>query len=813
MSSPRVVIENDRLLCDGKPLRLWGGELQYFRVRSRDFDARSTQRMWAQTLERMAELGMNLVTTYVPWDYHEPVEGQFEFTGAKDLRHFLELCYEKGFYVQLKPGPYITAEWPRGWTSFGALPEWLPDRIPDALVRTPSGKPFSYHPFRPRQGRQCAYHHPDFLRYVGGWFSQVARIIQPYLREKSCIVMLQLDNETNLFWRSHYQVDYSETALRGFRDALRSKYQKIEHLNHAYGSHLSDFEEVFPPVRPPSGSKVAGPENIRHEDWFEAAHVTVETYLRALKAMWEERGIREEDVLFTTNDTLQVPPLPSKSTHILFSNMRRKGQVGLFTLDSYPKFSPFHRALFDRPFLPDFNVHTVALFAPEKVRDCVFAAEIQGGLFPIGPLKVSLPPRYTTQLLCKLFGHGVRGGSLYVIRDGLNKDGSAYSYQAALDEAGRPSSRFEALRGFGRLLSSSGGERMLRSIVVESDVALCVDSDAQCALEGSLSDERHLWGHQYAAWFGLLLQAGFHPRLLDLAQEDVPWEGMKAGIVVTSGILRESVARNLLSGLEQGKSLMVSPCWPRWGPAGRLGPFAREFVERILPMACLGSLHPRALHYDLGGVSGTLKHGGRMRGYHIQGHGTPFLWPRGERGCACGLTFPLDKGTLVLLGLDLAREYASWRYFHCPDRERWERRRLLRSILESFGVLPTLTWQDVRATVWARNAGDGAFMLFCIHDADAPHVTVRCVQPDRLGIRNERAYQVTEILNGGPPLRASGAELVQEGVRIPLNSHGVAIALVEPVSPACHPDSWPDPWCLPQAPSPRPQASGLWSRP
>ena len=35
--------------------------------------------MWVETLERMGQMGMNLVSTYVPWDYHEPEEGRFEF--------------------------------------------------------------------------------------------------------------------------------------------------------------------------------------------------------------------------------------------------------------------------------------------------------------------------------------------------------------------------------------------------------------------------------------------------------------------------------------------------------------------------------------------------------------------------------------------------------------------------------------------------------------------------------------------------------------------------------------------------------------
>lgn len=48
---------------------------------------------------------------YVPWNFHEPVQGVYDFEGDQDLEHFLGLANETGLLVILRPGPYICAEW------------------------------------------------------------------------------------------------------------------------------------------------------------------------------------------------------------------------------------------------------------------------------------------------------------------------------------------------------------------------------------------------------------------------------------------------------------------------------------------------------------------------------------------------------------------------------------------------------------------------------------------------------------------------------------------------------------------------------
>lgn len=48
---------------------------------------------------------------YVPWNFHETIEGVHNFSGERDLEHILDLANHTGLLVILRPGPYICAEW------------------------------------------------------------------------------------------------------------------------------------------------------------------------------------------------------------------------------------------------------------------------------------------------------------------------------------------------------------------------------------------------------------------------------------------------------------------------------------------------------------------------------------------------------------------------------------------------------------------------------------------------------------------------------------------------------------------------------
>eukprot|EP00257_Ricinus_communis_P027182 XP_025014596.1 beta-galactosidase 17 [Ricinus communis] len=94
-------INDDMFWRDGKPFRIIGGDLHYFRI---------LPQYWEDRLLRAKALGLNTVQTYVPWNLHEPQPGRLVFEGIADLVSFLQLCQKLDLLVMLRPGPYICAD-------------------------------------------------------------------------------------------------------------------------------------------------------------------------------------------------------------------------------------------------------------------------------------------------------------------------------------------------------------------------------------------------------------------------------------------------------------------------------------------------------------------------------------------------------------------------------------------------------------------------------------------------------------------------------------------------------------------------------
>ena len=112
--------DNDRFLKDGKPFSYYSGGMHYFRV---------PRQYWSERMNKIRLAGMNTLQTYVSWNTHEAVEGEFNFEGDNNLTEYLSLAQSHGLNVVFRPGPYICAEW-----TFGGLPYWLLNK-PDIQVR------------------------------------------------------------------------------------------------------------------------------------------------------------------------------------------------------------------------------------------------------------------------------------------------------------------------------------------------------------------------------------------------------------------------------------------------------------------------------------------------------------------------------------------------------------------------------------------------------------------------------------------------------------------------------------------------------
>ena len=110
-AKPSINFDNLGFLIHGKRVFIVGGDLQYNRI---------PRAQWRDRILRIKRAGYNTIQTYVFWNFHEPKEGQFDFSGDHDLDAFLKLAKSLDMYVSIRIGPYVNAD-----ADMGGLPNWL----------------------------------------------------------------------------------------------------------------------------------------------------------------------------------------------------------------------------------------------------------------------------------------------------------------------------------------------------------------------------------------------------------------------------------------------------------------------------------------------------------------------------------------------------------------------------------------------------------------------------------------------------------------------------------------------------------------
>ncbi|KAL4334175.1 hypothetical protein GQ457_07G021780 [Hibiscus cannabinus] len=122
-----LVVEGREVSYDGRSLIIHGQRKLFFSASIHY--PRSTPQMWASLIAKAKKGGIDVIQTYVFWNLHEPVKGQYDFSGRADIVRFIKEIQAQGLYASLRIGPFIEAEW-----NYGGLPFWLHD-IPGIVYR------------------------------------------------------------------------------------------------------------------------------------------------------------------------------------------------------------------------------------------------------------------------------------------------------------------------------------------------------------------------------------------------------------------------------------------------------------------------------------------------------------------------------------------------------------------------------------------------------------------------------------------------------------------------------------------------------
>ncbi len=156
---PTVEWDSKSLIFDGHRVMPVMGEIHYSRLPVSE---------WAQEVRKMKEGGVTIIATYVFWNHIEEYEGVFNWSGQRNLRHFIEICAAENMPVVLRLGPFCHGE-----SRNGGIPDWV----------------FS-------KGCKTRDNNPEFMSYAKKLYRQIFSQVQGLQwKDGGPLLAVQFDNE------------------------------------------------------------------------------------------------------------------------------------------------------------------------------------------------------------------------------------------------------------------------------------------------------------------------------------------------------------------------------------------------------------------------------------------------------------------------------------------------------------------------------------------------------------------------------------------------------------------------------------------
>ena len=159
----QVTFDNKSIIVDGKRCFPVMGEMHF---------SRYPHKYWKEELFKIKSGGVDIVSLYTIWIHHEETEGEFDFTGDKNLRAFLEDVQRTGLYCFLRIGP-----WAHGEARNGGFPDWLLDKEKTNGFRTRTND-------------------EEYLHYVKTFYEKIFEQVKGlFIKDGGPIIGIQIENE------------------------------------------------------------------------------------------------------------------------------------------------------------------------------------------------------------------------------------------------------------------------------------------------------------------------------------------------------------------------------------------------------------------------------------------------------------------------------------------------------------------------------------------------------------------------------------------------------------------------------------------
>jgi len=283
INSNGIVIKNNIFQIGSKKLFINSGEIHYFRI---------SPDQWEDRLIKAKSLGLNTVSTFICWSFHEEKFGEFDIRSiGKDLDHFLHLCENKGFYIIIRPGPWIGAD-----LKNGGIPNWILEEHPKIMSLNDIGEVPKW---SSKEIPPISCLSPTYLRLVENYFDNICEILRRHMYPHGGIIMLQLVNAMSITSSSHiFDSDYNPVALEFYKRYLKGKYKDIEIINALYNQSFLNIEHITPPSTK-TQEDAAHSDNefrnigefIRNMDWMEFKEHILEEYIATISYFLRKKEI------------------------------------------------------------------------------------------------------------------------------------------------------------------------------------------------------------------------------------------------------------------------------------------------------------------------------------------------------------------------------------------------------------------------------------------------------------------------------------------------------------------------------------------
>lgn len=156
-----IGVNSQYLTRNGKPWIPVMGEFHF---------SRYPEAYWEEEILKMKASGVQIISTYVFWIHIEEVEGQFDWSGQRNLREFALLCAKHGMLLYPRIGP-----WAHGEARNGGLPDWV---VKNSSIRS---------------------NDPVYLSEVRRFYAQIGGQLHGLLwKDGGPVIGIQIENEYSL---------------------------------------------------------------------------------------------------------------------------------------------------------------------------------------------------------------------------------------------------------------------------------------------------------------------------------------------------------------------------------------------------------------------------------------------------------------------------------------------------------------------------------------------------------------------------------------------------------------------------------------